>query len=520
MEGLEALEVISLVAKVASEMENHVGMNDRDVAEFIIAQRLASDNFRSFKKKLAELNVDFPPSLVESIDRLVCTLHPEMRNRPQKDSASGSKSSRSNKKDNIFKGLALPDKQVEDTHEADEIDDALALLEGLASKAPKKDKTTSSSTKIKTRDSTSPRGDSRHHRDKDRSGRDRKARYRSRSRSPYRSPSRSRSRSRGRRRDGGRHGYEDDEVDNYGSSRNANGKRGRENGRDDRRERGGRDKYNDNHDSGPSGPLDDTPELGKVYEGHVTGIKDFGVFVNIHGVRGKVDGLVHVSALVDGQRVNHPSDVVALGQAVKIKVVKIEDRRIGLSMKEVDQVSGDDLNATPQDLFQSGANMEALGVRGSARISSTALLDVDGGKNGHASGAGAGPGGAGAANRRGKKRMTSPERWEIRQLIASGVAKASDYPDLEEEYNSTLTGEGNIELEEDVDIEIRDEEPPFLAGQTKLSLELSPIRVVKAPDGSLNRAAMAGAVLAKERKELRQQEADAAKAEKEKEKVD
>ncbi|EEY15167.1 pre-mRNA-splicing factor ATP-dependent RNA helicase prp22 [Verticillium alfalfae VaMs.102] len=109
-----------------------------------------------------------------------------------------------------------------------------------------------------------------------------------------------------------------------------------------------------------------------------------------------------------------------------------------------------------------------------------------------------------------KKRMTSPERWEIRQLIASGVAKASDYPDLNEDYNATLRGDGEMELEEEVDIEVREEEPPFLAGQTKQSLELSPIRVVKAPDGSMNRAAMSGTALAKERKELKQQEAEAA----------
>ncbi|KAK0637064.1 pre-mRNA-splicing factor ATP-dependent RNA helicase prp22 [Bombardia bombarda] len=105
--------------------------------------------------------------------------------------------------------------------------------------------------------------------------------------------------------------------------------------------------------------------------------------------------------------------------------------------------------------------------------------------------------------------MTSPERWEIRQMIAAGIAKASDYPELEEDYNATLRGEGQMDLEEEVDIEVRDEEPPFLAGQTKQSLELSPIRVVKAPDGSLNRAAMAGTNLAKERKEIRQQEAEA-----------
>jgi ATP-dependent RNA helicase DHX8/PRP22 len=59
------------------------------------------------------------------------------------------------------------------------------------------------------------------------------------------------------------------------------------------------------------------------------------------------------------------------------------------------------------------------------------------------------------------------------------------------------------EEEDEVDIEVREEEPPFLAGQTKLSLELSPIRVVKAPDGSLNRAAMSGETFARERKEQR-----------------
>jgi ATP-dependent RNA helicase DHX8/PRP22 len=62
-----------------------------------------------------------------------------------------------------------------------------------------------------------------------------------------------------------------------------------------------------------------------------------------------------------------------------------------------------------------------------------------------------------------------------------------------------------MELEEDVDIEVREEEPPFLVGQTKQSLELSPIRVVKAPDGSMNRAAVTGSALVRDRKEARQQ---------------
>ena len=103
--------------------------------------------------------------------------------------------------------------------------------------------------------------------------------------------------------------------------------------------------------------------------------------------------------------------------------------------------------------------------------------------------------------------MTSPERFEIQQLIASGAAKASDFEGYEEQYNASLNDGQMMEQEEEIDIEVREEEPPFLAGQTKQSLELSPIRVIKAPDGSLNRAAMSGESLARERRDLKQQEA-------------
>lgn len=200
---------------------------------------------------------------------------------------------------------------------------------------------------------------------------------------------------------------------------------------------------------------------------------------------------MHVSALVEGLRVNHPSDLVSRGQLVKIKIVKIEGTRIGLSMKDVDQEAGRDI--APQARIQSGANMERRlgGTKNEYGLIDDKVLLFEGDSN----------------TRKTKKRMASPERWEIRQRIASGVVKASDYPDLDEDYNAILNGEGEMELEEDVDIELREEEPPFLARQTKQSLELSPIRVVKAPDSSMNRAAMTGATLAKERQELRQQEA-------------
>ncbi|KAK1752262.1 ATP-dependent RNA helicase [Echria macrotheca] len=429
MDDLESLDLLSLVSKVTSELQNHLGINEKTLAEFVIAQRLECADFDQFKAKLDAVGAGFPQSLVESIDRLVLAMHPKFKGQ-RKGAGNDEHEHRSaEEKTKVFKGLTIPDQEI------DAIDDTLALLENLEPKRPNGDRP-------QRKRSLSPdeyRDDSR---------RKRKDRYRSRSPLERRSIS-----PRGRRKNGH---YDDDNT-----FRRA-----------------------------PPPELDDTPTLYKVYDGHVTGVKDFGAFVNIHGVRGKVDGLVHISAF--GQRVNHPSDVVTKGQNVKVKVVKIEGGRVGLSMKDVDQETG--LDMAPQMRLGSGANMESLGARGRGGMP---VEEPNG--SFHAS----------AVARKNKKRMTSPERWEIRQMIAAGIAKASDYPDLEEEYQATLKGEGQLDLEEDVDIEVRDEEPPFLAGQTKQSLELSPIRVVKAPDGSLNRAAMAGTNLAKERKEQRQQEAEA-----------
>ena len=103
-----------------------------------------------------------------------------------------------------------------------------------------------------------------------------------------------------------------------------------------------------------------------------------------------------------------------------------------------------------------------------------------------------------------KKRETSTDRWAAQQLRAAGIKAPTAQSDDDDDRASA---EQEEEDEEDVDIEVRDEEPPFLAGQTKQSLELSPIRVVKAPDGSMNRSAMQGSDLAKERRELRDAEA-------------
>jgi polyribonucleotide nucleotidyltransferase len=84
-------------------------------------------------------------------------------------------------------------------------------------------------------------------------------------------------------------------------------------------------------------------EVGKVYDGKVVTIVDFGAFVNFMG--GK-DGLVHVSEMRN-ERVEKPTDVVSEGQAVKVKVLEIDQRgKVRLSMRVVDQETGAELEDT------------------------------------------------------------------------------------------------------------------------------------------------------------------------------
>ncbi len=82
------------------------------------------------------------------------------------------------------------------------------------------------------------------------------------------------------------------------------------------------------------------PEVGTIYTGTVVKVMDFGAFVNFFGKR---DGLVHVSQMA-AERVSHPKDVVSEGQSVKVKLMGFDDRgKVRLSMKVVDQESGEEL---------------------------------------------------------------------------------------------------------------------------------------------------------------------------------
>ncbi|KAK0481843.1 P-loop containing nucleoside triphosphate hydrolase protein [Armillaria novae-zelandiae] len=415
------LELLSLVAKITQEITNYTSLNDKTLAEFVIALHEQSNkSLPSFKQKLKDAGAEFPDSFVENVDRLILSMHPKHKQKHKPSTNGDAKGAMTEgelteqeKKKRLFPGLALKDSEVK----APVADDVfLQEIGDLVS--------------------------------------GRKARER-----PWeddREPKR-------QRRE---------------SPRSPSPPRGRDYGSRDRR--GG---------YGGRGPLDDRPVLFKIYNGRVTGLKEFGAFVTLEGVAGRVEGMVHVSNIQTGMRANSAMDLLSRGQSVKVKVVSMAGSRIGLSMKDVDQASGRDL--TPHLRIKSEAEMEEERVKSIRNASSGANALPLRSKN--------------DPPVRSAKRLTSPERWEIKQLISSGAIDASEYPDLDDEMNNPMV---HAEIEEELDVEIREDEPPFLAGQTKRTLDLSPVKVVKAPDGSLNRAALAGASLAKERRELRQQEAN------------
>ncbi|MEL7691186.1 polyribonucleotide nucleotidyltransferase [Citromicrobium bathyomarinum] len=133
-------------------------------------------------------------------------------------------------------------------------------------------------------------------------------------------------------------------------------------------------------------------EVGKIYNGKVVNIVDFGAFVNFMG--GK-DGLVHVSEMKN-ERVEKPTDVVSEGQEVKVKVLEIDNRgKVRLSMRVVDQETGEELEDTrpPREPRGDKGDRGPRGDRGG---------DRRGGRGGRGGGGGRGRDGDRGGDRGGK----------------------------------------------------------------------------------------------------------------------
>lgn len=448
---LYKLELLSLVTKVSQELFNHTKLQDKSLAEFVIALHEQSKDVATFQSKLAEIGAEFPDTFLKNLDRIIIAMHPKYKRKAAKAKTAARRGTNAGMEDKSlaarkFPGLSMPDQEWQPSERH-----ILAKAETESSHGP--------ATVLELRQGARYKDMDSYHR------RDRPTAEDFLDREPLAK----------RRR------YLEEELTDTHRRSIETAERGSMNGR-----------VAPAH--GMTREPDERPVLYKIYDGTVNGIRDFGAFVALDGVRGRAEGLVHVSNIT-GARLESPTEIVRRNQRVKVKVMSIAGSKYSLSMKDVDQQSGADLS--PHLHVRSPEEAAAEERRSAARAASgsnaTPLLHVDERKS------------------RNAKRLSSPERFEIKQLIASGAVNAADYPDIDEELNASAV---DPEIEEDVDIEVNEIEPSFLSGQTKITLELSPVKIIKAPDGSLNRAALAGASLAKERRDLKRMEAtDAAENE-------
>ncbi|AAS50385.2 AAR020Wp [Eremothecium gossypii ATCC 10895] len=209
--------------------------------------------------------------------------------------------------------------------------------------------------------------------------------------------------------------------------------------------------------------LDVTPIEGKIYRAVIRNIKPFGCFARVLGTKRSCEGLIHISQL-SHSRVGSPNDVVSVGDHVYVKITKVQDNgKLSLSMREVDQATGQ--TAT----VNRGRSDERTVYR---------------------------------------RQLSSPERWEIRQMIQSGVSSIDDYPELKEELShlqqqtQVAGSKHSNESDELIDVELNTEhEPKFLSGHTATAKKPELPTIVKLPKGSLNNTAMTGSKLLQEHRQ-------------------
>jgi ATP-dependent RNA helicase DHX8/PRP22 len=194
-------------------------------------------------------------------------------------------------------------------------------------------------------------------------------------------------------------------------------------------------------------------------------------------------------------------DVVQRHKAVKVKVLSITGTKMGLSMKDVDQETGRDLNEQNTKRIKGELNGKQLNS-----LSSDTLLPLNeearnpdrpdnlieapiGGDDDF-------------SGQKKVKQISDFEKWEIQQLRAANAIQLNELPFYDDETGILQKEEEEDDV--DVEIELQDEECAFLKGygRSKTS-DLSPIKIVKNPDGSLSQAAMMQGALSKERREIK-----------------
>ena len=234
------------------EKQLSTGINDKTLAEFVIALHDQSKTLPEFKKKLQEVGAEFPDSFIDNIDRLILNTHPKHKktsldpiSKFSEANASGDPTmlSEREKKARMFPGLSRPDQEWHSSNEFDgldedatakEVDDLMSQLEGVASKRTRNRPTA---------------GDFL-------DGTDSPSSKRRRPNSPIR----------------------------QAQQRSPSPPRGRT----------VRSDYSMGHSqsNGRRHQLDPTPLLYKIYNGRISSLKEFGAFIQLEGVVGRVEGML------------------------------------------------------------------------------------------------------------------------------------------------------------------------------------------------------------------------------------
>ena len=196
--------------------------------------------------------------------------------------------------------------------------------------------------------------------------------------------------------------------------------------------------------------------IGDKYKAVVKKVFEWGAYVKIVGVKGDPEGRIHISK-ISRKVLTNCKAVLNEGDKVEVVVDNIDGNKVELSMRD----------------FQ----VKEMGIEKNSRFGTITGIPLRNRKSNN------------------KRILSSPEVWEMKQMKYGKVTSGVDI----EVDNELICSED--ENEEKVEVELRDEEPPFLRGQTiKSGIKYSPVKIVKIPEGSLHRSAMEQMEFAKERK--------------------
>ncbi|EEF29704.1 probable pre-mRNA-splicing factor ATP-dependent RNA helicase DEAH5 [Ricinus communis] len=214
-----------------------------------------------------------------------------------------------------------------------------------------------------------------------------------------------------------------------------------------------------------------------VYRGRVSRVMAKGCFVQLDGDDdfGGKEGLLHQSDFLVGKEVRR-------GDEVYVKVVSDSPGQKGLRLSMKDVVDrntigeerntiGEDLGLCKMERGLSKTGVSGIHIEEAYYDAKTRMVKME--------------------------RMNSPDRYDVNQLIASGVLGLSEYPISQED-------DDDPNVEQGIEIELNDDEPAFLHGKTSHSsgIDMSPVKIMKNPDGSLCRSAALQSALMKERREI------------------